>query len=81
MNPNLTANFRAERELRAEIHSQQLAAIREKLALAQPLLVEASELMSQIDSSYLEINAAIADSLYHCCEAIHAIDHDPQPDE
>ena len=81
MNPNLTASFRAERELRADIQMQQLAAIREKLALAQPLLVEASELMSQIDSSYLEINSAIADSLYHCGNAIYAIDHHPQPDE
>ena len=80
MNPNLTASFRAERELRADIQMQQLAAIREKLALAQPLLVEASELMSQIDGGYFEINAAIADSLYHCSDAIYAIDHHPQPD-
>lgn len=80
MNPNLTANLRADRELRAEIQQQELAAVREKLASAQQLLADADELMSKIKGSYFEINSAIADSLYHCSEAIHQIDHHPQPD-
>jgi hypothetical protein len=80
VNPNLTANLLADRELRAEIHAQQLAAVREKLASAQQLLVDAGELMSKIDGSFFEIDSAIADALYHCGEAIHQIDHHPQPD-
>jgi hypothetical protein len=80
MNPHLTANFRAECELKAEVQQQQLAAVREKLAVAQQLLVSADELMSRIPGSFSEIDSAIADALYHCGEAIHQIDHHPQPD-
>ncbi|HEY9603005.1 MAG TPA: hypothetical protein V6C85_15425 [Allocoleopsis sp.] len=80
MNPNLTANFRAERSLEAKIQQQQLAAVREKLAAAQQLLVSADELMSRIPGSFSEIDSAIADALYHCGEAIHQIDYHPQPD-
>jgi hypothetical protein len=80
MNPNLTANLRADRSLKAEIQQQQLAAVREKLAAAQQLLVDANELMSRIPGSFFEIDSAIADALYHCGEAIHQIDHHPQPD-
>jgi len=80
MNPNLTANLRADRSLKAEIQQQQLAAVREKLAAAQQLLVDADELMSRIPGSFFEIDSAIADALYHCGEAIHQIDHHPQPD-
>ena len=80
MNPNLTANLRAERSLKAETQQQQLAAVREKLAAAQQLLVSADELMSRIPGSFFEIDSAIADALYHCGEAIHQIDHHPQSD-
>lgn len=80
MNPNLTANLRAERELKAKIQQQQLAAVREKLAAAQQLLADADELMSKIPGSFFEIDSAIADALYHCGEAIHQIDHHPQSD-
>ena len=80
MNPNLTANLRAERSLKAEVQQQQLAAVREKLAAAQQLLVSADELMSRIPGSFFEIDSAIADALHHCGEAIHQIEHHPQPD-
>jgi hypothetical protein len=81
MNPNLTASFRADRELRADIRKQQLAVVREKLVAAQQLLVNANELMSKVQGSFFEIDSAVADALYHCGEAIHQIDHHPQSDE
>lgn len=80
MNPNLTANLRADRELKAEVHKQELAAVREKFAAAQQLLVSADELMSRIPGSFFEIDSAIADALYHCNEGINQIDDHPQSD-
>lgn len=80
MNPNLTANLRAERELKADVLKQQLSEVRKRVAAAQKLLVEADELMSRIQGSFFEIDSAIADGLYHCKEAINQIDNHPQPD-
>jgi hypothetical protein len=82
MNPNLTASFRVERELRAEIHSQELAAVQEKFATAQSHLAEAIDLIHSLGlaQSHFELESNIADAHFHCGEAVHEIDHHPQPD-
>ena len=82
MNPNLTSNFRAERSLTAEIHTQELAKIREKLATAQSHLAEAIDLIHSLGlaQSHFELESNIADAHFHCGEAVHEIDHHPQPD-
>lgn len=83
MNPSLTANLRAEAELKAEIQQEQLAALREKLAAAQPLLAEALNLIhsSPLAISHGEIYSDIADAHFYCGEAIYKIDQHPQPDQ
>lgn len=83
MNPNLTANLRAERELKAEIQQQQLTAVREKLAAALPYLAEAIELMrsSGLAQLHSEIYSDVVDARFYCGEAIKDIDQHPQPDQ
>lgn len=82
MNPNLTANLRALSELRADIRTQELAAIREKLATAQSHLAEAIDLIHSLGlaQSHFELYSNIADAHFHCGEAVHEIDDHPQPD-
>jgi hypothetical protein len=76
MNPLLTANLRADRELK-------LALIREKLAAAQPQLAEAFNLIHNSDLAveFEEIYSHIADAHFYCGEAIYHIDDHPQPDQ
>ena len=76
MNPNLTANLRADRELK-------LALIREKLAAAQLQLTEAVNLIHHHNLAPLfsEIYSDIADAHFYCAEAIEKIDQQPQPDQ
>lgn len=83
MNPNLTANLRAERELKAQVQKEQLATIREKLAAAQPHFAEAINLIHSLGltQSHGEIYSDVADAHFHCNEAIYKIDQHPQPDQ
>jgi hypothetical protein len=76
MNPNLTANLRADRELK-------LGMIREKLAAAQPHLAEAINLIHHNNLAPLfgEIYSDVADAHFYCNEAIEKIDQHPQPDQ
>ena len=76
MNPNLTANLRADRELK-------LAMIREKLAAAQPHLAEAINLIhhNNLAPLFSEIYSDVADAHFYCGEAIEKIDEHPQPDQ
>jgi hypothetical protein len=76
MNPNLTANLRADRELK-------LGIIREKLAAAQLLLAEAINLIhhNNLAPLFSEIYSDVADAYFHCNEAIEKIDQHPQPDQ
>jgi hypothetical protein len=76
MNPNLTANLRADRELK-------LALVREKLAAAQPQLVEAINLIHSLGlaQSHGEIYSHVADAHFYCGEAISEIDQHPHPDQ
>jgi hypothetical protein len=76
MNPNLTANLRAERELK-------LSLVREKLAAAQPHLAEAINLIHSLGlaESHFELYSHLADAHFHCGEAIAEIDNHPQPDQ
>ncbi len=82
MNPNLTADLKADRELKADIHKQELAKIREKLATAQSHLAEAINLIHSLGlaRSHFELYSNIADAHFHCGEAVHEIDNHPQPD-
>lgn len=83
MNPNLTANLRADRELRAKVQQEQLASIREKLKAAQPHLVDAIDLIHSLGlaGSHGEIYSDVADAHFYCGEAISKIDEHPQPDQ
>ncbi len=76
MNPLLTANLRADRELK-------LSLIREKLAAAQPYLIEAINLIhhSNLAPLFSEIYSHVADAHFYCGEAIEKIDEHPQPDQ
>ncbi len=74
MNPNLTANLRADRELKLKL-------IREALKKAQPYLLEANELMGKVLTNHAQIASHIADTLHYCNKAIHEIDQNPQPDQ
>ena len=82
MNPNLTANLRAERELRAKVEQQQLAEIRQKLTAAQPHLAQAIDLIHSLGlaGSHFELYSNLADAHFHCNEAIYEIDQHPAPD-
>lgn len=76
MNPNLTANLRAEAQLK-------LAIVREKLAAAQPQLTEAVNLIHSLGlaASHGEMYSHVADALHYCGEAISEIDQHPQPEQ
>lgn len=76
MNPNLTANLKADRELK-------LALVREKLAAAQPQLAEAINLIHSLGlaQSHGEIYSHVADAHFYCGEAISEIDQHPHPDQ
>jgi hypothetical protein len=76
MNPNLTANLRADRALK-------LSLIRDKLATAQPYLTEAIDLIHSLGlaQSYSELYSNIADAHFHCGEAISQIEQHPEPNQ
>ncbi len=76
MNPLLTANLRADSELK-------LAIVREKLVAAQPQLTEAINLIHSLGlaASHGEMYSHVSDALHYCTEAISEIDQHPQPDQ
>lgn len=81
MNPKLTANLRADRELRAKVQQQQLNEIEEQLETALPILQSVYEAAQKagIKQSNYELLQAIGDALTACNEALERIDD--QPDE
>lgn len=81
MNPHLTANLRADRELRVQVQQQQLAEIQEQLEEALPELQSAYDLAEKagIKESNYELLQALGDALTACTEALERIND--QPDE
>jgi len=79
MNPNLTANLRAERELKAEIQRQALNEVGESLKTAISWLENAHCLCNSnsLDKSHSELYAAICDALTACKEGLDHIDDQP----
>lgn len=79
MNPFLTANLRADRELRAEIHKQELKSIQGQLQEALPLLKSAydkGEKAGLKEVNY-ELLQALGDALTACTDALERIDDVP----
>ena len=85
MNPNLTANLRADANgcSQSDHRELKLALVREKLAAAHPQLAEAINLIHFFNLAPLfgEIYSHVADAHFYCGEAISEIDHHPQPDQ
>ena len=81
MNPKLTANLRADRELRVQVQQQQLAEIQEQLETALPILqsVYSTAEKAGIKQSNYELLQALGDALTACTEALERIND--QPDE
>lgn len=79
MNPNLTANLRADRELRVQVQQQQLAEIQEQLEEALPELQSAYDLAEKagIKESNYELLQALGDALTACTEALERINDAP----
>ena len=79
MNPFLTANLRADRELRASIHKQELKAIQGQLESALPFLQKAYETGEKagLEQVNYELLQALGDALTACNEAIERCDDVP----
>lgn len=79
MNPFLTANLRADRELRAEILKQEISTIQDQLQTALPLLKSAydkGEKAGLKESNY-ELLQALGDALTACTDALERIEDEP----
>lgn len=72
MNPFLTANLQAERELKAQIERQQLDEIRKEIEAAQPHIAKAIDLIhaKNLARGYSEIYSDVADCHFYCAEAL-----------
>jgi len=79
MNPLLTANFRADRELQQEIEKQNLAEVGESLKSALPWLENAYCLMNsnRLDTKFSELYTAICDAMTATQEACNSLEDSP----
>jgi DNA repair ATPase RecN len=79
MNPLLTANFRADRELQQEIEKQNLAEVGESLKSALPWLENAYCLMNsnRLDTKFSELYTAICDAMTAAQEACNSLEDEP----
>jgi hypothetical protein len=79
MNPNLTANLRADRELRAKVEQQALTEVSENLKTALSWLENAHCLMNSnhLDKSHAQLYTAICDAVTACKEGLDHIDDQP----
>jgi hypothetical protein len=79
MNPLLTANFRADRELQQEIEKQNLSEIGESLKTALPWLENAYCLMNSnhLDTKYSSLYVAICDAMTAAQEACSSLEDSP----
>ena len=81
MNPNLTANLRADRELRAQVLQEIKVEIQKQLEIALQIhqgVYEAAEKAGFRESNY-ECLQALGDAVTACTEALERIND--QPDE
>jgi len=79
MNPLLTANFQANRELQQDIEKQNLNEVGESLKTALPWLENAYCLMNanRLDTKYSELYTAICDAMTATQEACNTLDDSP----
>jgi hypothetical protein len=79
MNPLLTANFRADRELQQEIEKQNLVEVGESLRSALPWLENAYCLMNsnRLDTKFSELYTAICDAMTATQEACSSLEDEP----
>jgi len=79
MNPLLTANFRADRELHQDIEKQNLNEVGESLKSALPWLEQAYRLMNanRLDAKYSSLYVAICDAMTAVQEASSSLDDSP----
>jgi hypothetical protein len=79
MNPNLTVNLRASRELRAEIEKQELEQINLALQKALPWLEQAFNRMNSrlIYKRHSQLHTAISDAMTACQDALDHIEDAP----
>lgn len=82
MNPNLTASFQSERELKMKIERQQLEEIRKEIAAAQPHIAKAIDLIHELNLArgYSEIYSDVADMHFYCAEALEKLAQQLQTD-
>lgn len=83
MNPNLTANLRASRELQTEINNQGLKQVDLALQTALPWLEQAYCLMNsnRLDKRYSQLYTAICDAMTATQEACERIEDTPDFNE
>jgi len=79
MNPLLTANFQANRELQQDIEKQNLNEVGESLKTALPWLENAYCLMNanRLDTKYSELYTAICDAMTATQEAYSSLEDEP----
>ncbi len=79
MNPNLTANLRASRELEAEIEKQELGRVNLALQTALPWLEQAYCLMNsnRLDKRYSDLYKGVCDAMTACQDALDHIEDAP----
>jgi hypothetical protein len=79
MNPKLTANLRAERELRAEVQQQQLEEISSDLDRALKALKWAKQMadIAKLPESHSSCYTALSDALANTQEAIERLNDAP----
>jgi hypothetical protein len=79
MNPLLTANFQADRELNQDIEKQNLNKVGESLRSALPWLEQAYCLMNanKLDTKYSRLYTAICDSMTAAQQACSSLEDEP----
>lgn len=82
MNPNLTASFQSERELKVKIERQQLDEIRKEIEAARPHIAKAIDLIHAMNLArgYSEIYSDVADCHFYCAEAMDKLAQQLQTD-